>query len=160
MKISCGILIKNVRFLNNRGFTMLEMLFAFSIFLMVVSFFPLVFNYFFKDEPFEARNKVMEWHVFVNQLKKEVRLSDEIVVFDDRIILIKIGQKIQFDKHGSNIRRRLDDKGHEIVLQQVKSIRFEPLKDGVRLTVNDLFNQEHTASFYSFLNLEEEYHDP
>ncbi len=59
MKISCGILIKNVRFLNNRGFTMLEMLFAFSIFLMVVSFFPLAFNYFFKVEPFEARNKVM-----------------------------------------------------------------------------------------------------
>lgn len=101
----------------------------------------------------------MEWHVFVQQLKKEVRLSEEIIVFNDRLILRRNGQSIQFDKHGTNIRRRVDEKGHEIVFQQVERIRFDKLKDGVRLTVNDLFHQQHTASFITFLDLEEDY-DP
>ncbi len=101
----------------------------------------------------------MEWHVFVQQLKKEVRLSDELFVFNDKIILKKDGQTILFDKHGTNIRRRVDDKGHEIVLQQVETVRFDELHDGIRLTVKDIFHQQHTASFISFLNMEADY-DP
>ncbi|WP_313798297.1 competence type IV pilus minor pilin ComGF [Cytobacillus sp.] len=159
MKIFFSNPMKRVKLFNHKGFTMVEMLYAFSIFLIIVSFFPLSFKYLFQNEQFEARNKAMEWHVFVQQLKKEVRLSDEIIVFNDRLILRRDGQSIQFDKHGTNIRRRVDEKGHEIVFQQVERIRFDKLKNGVRLTVNDLFHQQHTASFITFLDLEEDY-DP
>lgn len=154
MKIFFNSPIKSVKHFNDKGFTMVEMLYAFSIFLLIVSFFPLSFKYLFQNEQFEARNKIMEWHVFVQQLKKEVRLSDEMYVFNDRIILWKDGQSIQFDKHGSNIRRRVDEKGHEIVFRQVETVCFDELKDGFRLTVNDLFQQQHAASFISFLDLE------
>lgn len=159
MKIFFNSLMRSVRVFNNKGFTMLEMLYAFSIFLIIVSFLPLSFRYLFQNDLFEARTKTIEWHVFVQQLKKEVRLSEEIAVLSSRIILRKDGQSIQFDQHGTNIRRRVDEKGHEIVLQQVDKIRFDELKDGFRLTVNDIFHQQHTATFISFLDLEEDY-DP
>ncbi|MEH7124510.1 competence type IV pilus minor pilin ComGF [Bacillus sp. JJ1773] len=148
---------RNVKYLNNKGFTMLEMLYAFSIFLLVVSFFPLFFKYIMENEQLENRLRRMEWHVFVNQIKKELRLADEINVSDNRLVLTKHGQIILYEKHGTNLRRRVDFKGHEIVLQQVDSFRFSPIHDGVKLTLNDLNGQKYSVLLYSFIGLEEHY---
>lgn len=40
---------KSVKYSNNKGFTMLEMLFAFAIFLMIASFLPVSINFLFQD---------------------------------------------------------------------------------------------------------------
>lgn len=144
---------KNARFLNNRGFTMLEMLYAFSIFLLVISFFPICIKYLLDHEQLEAKTKRMEWYVFVNQLKKELRLAEEIVVTDDRLFLRKHGQDILFEKYGENLRRRVDYRGHEIVFQKVDAFKFSPLQNGVKLTLIDYYNQSYSASLYSYINL-------
>ena len=136
---------------------MLEMLYAFSIFLLVVSFFPLFFNYFLGNDQIEARLKRMEWHVFVNQIKKELRLAEDINVSDNRLAFTKHGQIILYEKHGNNLRRRVDFKGHEIVLQQVESFQFSPLHDGVKLTLTDLYNQTYSVLLYSFVSLDDNY---
>ncbi len=136
---------------------MLEMLYAFSIFLLVVSFFPLFFKYIMGDEQFETRLNRMEWHVFVNQIKKELRLADEIKVSDNRLVLTKHGQTILYEKHGTNLRRRVDFKGHEIILQQVDSFRFSPIQDGAKLTLSDLYGQNYSVLLYSFVSLDEHY---
>ncbi|WP_231734782.1 competence type IV pilus minor pilin ComGF [Bacillus sp. FJAT-29937] len=148
---------RNVKYMNNKGFTMLEMLYAFSIFLLVVSFFPLFFKYIMGDEQFETRLNRMEWHVFVNQIKKELRLADEIKVSDNRLVLTKHGQTILYEKHGTNLRRRVDFKGHEIILQQVDSFRFSPIQDGAKLTLSDLYGQNYSVLLYSFVSLDEHY---
>ncbi|MBU8879365.1 ComGF family competence protein [Bacillus sp. FJAT-29790] len=136
---------------------MLEMLYAFSIFLLIVSFLPLSFKYLFQNDQFDARTQIMEWHVFVNQLKKEMRGSEVMDVSNERIALRRNGQVILYERYGTNIRRRVDFKGHEIVLQQVGSLQFFRIKNGVKLTVKDLFNQSHASSLYSYIELEEEY---
>lgn len=143
--------------MNNKGFTMLEMLYAFSIFLLVVSFFPLIFKYFMGNDQLEARLKRMEWHVFVNQIKKELRLAEEIIVSDNRLVFTKHGQLILYEKHGTNLRRRVDFKGHEIVLQQVDSFQFSPIRDGVKLTLTDHYDQKYSVLLYSFISLDENY---
>lgn len=155
MKIYLKSHIKNVKCLNNKGFTMVEMLYAFSIFILIVSFFPLSFKYLFQNENYEERNKAMEWQVFVNQLKMDIRFAEELTIFNESIVLLKNGQRIQIDKHGTNIRRRVDNKGHEIALQQIKSLQFDQLTDGFRMTVQDLDNQMHNATMYSFIELED-----
>ncbi|KAB2338976.1 hypothetical protein F7731_02770 [Cytobacillus depressus] len=136
---------------------MLEMLYAFSIFLLIISFFPLTLKYFLDNEQFELRTKRMEWHVFVNQLKKELRLSEELDVYDQRIILKKHGQNIIYERYGANLRRRVDSKGHEIVFQQVDTFQFSRIPDGVKLTLRDLYNQTYSISIYSYINLENDY---
>lgn len=156
MKIFSRIRLKNVTFLNNSGFTMLEMLYAFSIFLLIISFFPLSFKYIFQNDPLDARTQTMEWAVFVNQLKKELRLSDGMTVSPNRIVLSKNGQAILYEVYGTSIRRRVDMKGHEVVLQQVKSVNFEQITDGVKVTVGDSYHQTHSATVHSYIELEEE----
>lgn len=134
---------------------MLDMLYAFSIFLLIVAFIPLSFQFLFHNERFDARTQSMEWEVFLNQLKKEVRLSDEISVISGRLQLQKNGQAVLFEKYGNNIRRRVNVAGHEVVLQQVNAVQFIKIKDGVMVKVEDLYNQSYSAEVYSYLQLDE-----
>ncbi|MBT2687074.1 ComGF family competence protein [Bacillus sp. ISL-47] len=131
---------------------MLEMLFAFSIFLMLVSFLPLSFNFLFHDWKFDARTQRLEWLVFINQLKKEVRLADYADVSNDRIVLKVAGQNVVYEKYGSSLRRRVDLKGHEVVLQQVDSISFTSINGGLEMKVKDTFAQVYSASLYYYID--------
>ncbi|MBP2240863.1 competence protein ComGF [Cytobacillus eiseniae] len=136
---------------------MVEMLLAFSLFLIIASLFSISLTSLLPNDQFDLRYKELEWHVFVAQLKKEIHSAEEMDVENNRLVIRVNGQNVQFDKHGTNIRRRVNDTGHEIVFQQVNSILFERLKDGMNLTVVDLQQQKYTAVFYSFLEMEENY---
>lgn len=133
---------------------MVEMIFAFSIFLIIVSLFPLGLTFLLGNDQVDEKMKRMEWHVFVNQLKKEIRLSEDLTVFDQRMILKKQGQTILYEGYGQNLRRRVDSKGHEIVFQGVKAFEFSRIQDGVQLTLTDHFNQRFQISLYSLIGLE------
>ncbi len=135
---------------------MLEMLYGFSIFLIIVAFLPLSFKLIFQNDRLDGRTQNMEWHVFINQLKKEVRLSEEVSIVNGKLILNKDRQEIQYEKYNTSIRRRVNNTGHEVVLQQIDTVQFDDLKDGVRMTVKDKFSQIHSALIYSFLDLEEQ----
>ncbi|QED48615.1 hypothetical protein FSZ17_15935 [Cytobacillus dafuensis] len=136
---------------------MLEMLYAFSIFLLIVSFFSICMKFLLDNKGLEARVSRMEWQVFVSQLKKELRLSEGLEVYENKIILRKNGQNVSYEKYGTNMRRRVNNEGHEIVLQKVDSFNFTPIRDGMKLTVEDLYNQSHSALLFSYINLEEEH---
>ncbi|WP_141431620.1 competence type IV pilus minor pilin ComGF [Bacillus sp. 03113] len=141
---------------NERGFTLLEMLLAFSIFCVIVAFIPLSFQYLFQSKPIEKRVQSMEWEVFLSQFKKELRTSDDINVINEKIVLQKNNQLISYEKYGTNLRRRVDQAGHEIVLQKVKSLSIKRIKNGVDLTVTDLFDQTHSAPVRLFLDVGKE----
>ncbi|WP_409972334.1 competence type IV pilus minor pilin ComGF [Bacillus sp. Bva_UNVM-123] len=151
--------LKNVSFFNNSGFTMLEMLYAFSIFLIIIAFFPISFTLLFHNERFDAAAQNMEWNVFINQLKKEIRLADEVHVSNGRLLLKKNGQDVLYEKYRTSIRRRVDYSGHEVVLQKIDTVQFEKIKDGVRITVKNNFSETFTAPVYSYLELDKS-HDP
>lgn len=136
---------------------MLEMLYAFSIFLMIISFFPLSVKYFLENDQLEAKLKKMEWHVFVNQLKKELRLAEGLTIYENRILFNKQGQVILYEKYGANLRRRVDLKGHEVVFQEVDSFQFSHIHGGVKLTLNDMYGQSYSVLLYTLINLEESY---
>jgi competence protein ComGF len=145
---------KSVRYFSNEGFTMLEMLFAFSVFLLIVSLLAVSLNFLSQDWKMEARTQRLEWHVFINQLKKEIRLADAVNITPASIVLSIDGQSVLYEKYGSNLRRRVDMKGHEIVLQKLESTTFTPVNGGVEINVLDNFDQEHTASLYYLMDLE------
>ncbi|MDF2038592.1 prepilin-type N-terminal cleavage/methylation domain-containing protein [Bacillus sp. CMF12] len=146
---------KSVKYFNNNGFTMLEMLFAFSIFLMIVSFLPVSFNFLFQDWKMEARTQRLEWHVFINQLKKEIRLADTADISPVSIVLTIDGKSVIYEKYGSNLRRRVDMKGHEIVLQKLDAITFSSFNGGVEINVSDNFDQEQSAFLYYLMDMED-----
>lgn len=146
---------KSVRYFSNKGFTMLEMLFSFSVFLLIVSLMTVSLNFIFQDWKMEARTQRLEWHVFINQLKKEIRLADAVNITPGSIVLTIDGKSVLYEKYGSNMRRRVDIKGHEIVLQKLDAIAFTSVSGGVEINVSDNYDQEHSASLYYLMDMED-----
>ena len=72
-------------------------------------------------------------------------MSEGISVENNRLTFVKNGQSIMYEKYGSNIRRRVDLKGHEIMLQNIKAVTFEPIANGMRISVQDRFDQSEIA---------------
>lgn len=136
---------------NNGGFTLLEMLFAFSIFLVIVAFLPITYRQILDRSPVEIRIQKLEWEVFMSQIKKEVRMSDKIAVRNDRIILERDGSSILYEKYGTSIRRRVDFSGHEIVLQNIAEVRFSEIGNGAMILVRDSRGNEYTGSARSYM---------
>ncbi|KAF0818412.1 MULTISPECIES: competence type IV pilus minor pilin ComGF [unclassified Cytobacillus] len=134
---------------------MLEMLFAFSVFLLIVSLLPVSLNFLSHDWKMEARTQRLEWHVFINQLKKEIRMADASKITPASIVLTVDGKTVLYEKYGSSLRRRVDMKGHEIVLQKLKSISFASANGGVVINVSDNFDQEHSAFLYYLMDMED-----
>ncbi|MCQ6273718.1 ComGF family competence protein [Bacillus sp. V3B] len=142
---------------NNKGFTFVEMICAFSIFLMIVSFFPLCLRLLYQEGFVEERLQKMEWAVFIGQTKKEIRMSDKVSVVGNRLTLVKDGQSIIYERYGSNIRRRVNLKGHEITLQNIKTVTFEEVVNGVRISVLDHFDQNEAYIIRTILDEESLY---
>lgn len=132
---------KYVKPYHNNGFTFIEMIFAFSIFLLIVSLFPLVFQLLSQNGFVEERLQRMEWEVFSAQVKQEVRMCDSLKIENNRMLLRKDKESIMYEKYGSSIRRRVDLKGHEIMLQNIQTVTFEEVIKGVRISVVDQYNQ-------------------
>lgn len=143
--------IKNVKVLNNGGFTLVEMLLTFSIFCIIVSFLPQSFQLMINEQPIEKRIQRLEWEVFISQIKKEVRMSTSITVLNQTILLQKDGETIIYEKYGTNLRRRVDYKGHEILLQNVGSFQFEKLRNAFRLNLIDKYGHEYKEEVRVFI---------
>jgi competence protein ComGF len=107
-----------------------------------------------QEQHLENRIQRMEWEVFSAQVKKEIRISKKMTISNQLVLLEKDGQIISYEKYGTNIRRRVDYKGHEILLQKVQSFRFEKLKNGVRVYVVDLYGYEYEESIYSYIQMD------
>ncbi|PLR76508.1 competence protein comGF [Bacillus sp. V3-13] len=133
---------------------MLEMLYAFAVFLIIVSFAPLSYRLILNDDSMASRLQPMEWEVFASQAKKEIRMSERIEIQGDKLFIEKGGSIILYEKYGSKIRRRVDNAGHEILLQNVSTVEFKGLPSGVVILVKDIYGRAYSLSARSFIGLE------
>ncbi|MFE8702493.1 competence type IV pilus minor pilin ComGF [Cytobacillus sp. FJAT-54145] len=138
--------------LNSKGFTMLEMLFSFSIFCLVSSFIPITFQLVLDHDSVHTRIQKMEWEVFVYQLSKEIQMSEHTNISNNKLELSIGGETISYEKYGSNIRRLVDYRGHEIVLQNVKGSQFNQTGQTIHINVMDTFNQSHEVNIFTYIS--------
>lgn len=142
---------KNVKISNHKGFTMLEMLFSFSIFCLIASLLPIMFQILFDNYSIESRIQKMEWELFVSQLKKEIQSSDFVDVMNGELILRDGEETISYQSFQRVIRRRVDGKGHEVVLQNVETVSFSKKDSKVSVEVKDTLGVGHLAVIHYFL---------
>ncbi|WP_176215129.1 competence type IV pilus minor pilin ComGF [Cytobacillus gottheilii] len=131
---------------------MIDTLLAFTIFLLIMSLIPLTINHIIQGSETDKTIERMKWNIFVQQLKKEVRLSDRVNIENGKLIVSKNQQQIIYEKYGSNIRRRVDGTGHEIVLQNVDRIEYEERINTVLVVMTDLQEETHTSLITPFIN--------
>ncbi|MEK4147348.1 MULTISPECIES: competence type IV pilus minor pilin ComGF [Robertmurraya] len=143
---------RNANDLSESGFTMLEMLFSFSIFCLMISFLPLLFQIIFYDHAVEARIQKMEWELFISQTKKDIQSSDHVEVVNGELILIKGEESISYQKYQNVLRKQVNRKGHEVVLQNVASVTFSKEENAITIEVKDLFHHFNQATIFSFIS--------
>lgn len=137
---------------NEKAFTLLEVLFAFSIFTIIIFFITPVFQIILNNKGSQAELQAMEWQIFCNQIKKEIRLSNRAEVISGRLILTKDTETVQYEKYGSNLRRRVNSTGHEIILQNVSQFSFTILNNAVKVIVTDILGKEYSVTIYPLIN--------
>jgi competence protein ComGF len=146
----------NVHLLNERGFTIAEVLVVFTAFCMLMAFLPLGVKTVLQHEHLDSRVQRLEWEIFNTQLKRETRFSTRLTVDKDKLLLYKSGETVLYEKYGSAVRRRVNYSGHEIILQNVAYLVFSPQTYGYSITVKDLNGKEYTATIRTFVAQEGE----
>ena len=137
---------------NEEAFTLIEALIAFSIFTTIIFFMTPIFQIILTNKDTEASLQAMEWEVFSSQIKKEIRLSTRAEVVSGRLILTKDIETIQYERYGTNLRRRVNSTGHEIILQNVSQFSFTILNNAVKVFVTDLRGREYSVTAFPIVN--------
>jgi competence protein ComGF len=140
-----------VKYRNENAFTLLEVLFAFSIFMTIVFFMVPVLQIVLDNKDSNGRLQEMEWDVFCSQVKKEIRISSKAEVVSGRLVLTVNNESINYEKYGSNLRRRVNSSGHETLLQNVSSVTFTRINNSVKIIIKDVWGKEYNVVVHSYI---------
>jgi competence protein ComGF len=140
-----------VKYRNENAFTLLEVLFAFSIFMTIVFFMAPVLQIVLDNKDSNGRLQEMEWDVFCSQVKKEIRISSKAEVVSGRLVLTVNNESINYEKYGSNLRRRVNSSGHETLLQNVSSVTFTRINNSVKIIIKDVWGKEYNVVVHSYI---------
>lgn len=111
---------------------------------LMTPIFQVILNY--KDS--RAELQWMEWEVFSNQLKKEIRQSTKGEINSGHLVLTRDTETITYEQYGTVIRRRVNSTGNEITLQNVSQYTFVIVNNAVKLTVKDLSGKVYSLTAY------------
>ncbi len=139
---------------NERGFTLVEMLVTFSMMLVILSFISPFLSVLFRsnDEQFNQ----LEWQIFIQQMKMEIREAKEITVSTNHSVSFvnAAGDIVSFEKYTDKMRRRVNRKGHEVLLQNISSVTFELKTNGYLISVLTVDGDNYQAIVSALLRVE------
>jgi competence protein ComGF len=142
---------------SEKGFTLVEMLVSFTLFLLIVSFFPIIIPLAKQTYNPDFSMNEMEWEIFVNQLAMEYREAKEVRIHATTLTFkMENNQIITYERYEDKIRRRVDESGHEVVLQHIKNIMYEQQKERLLIRSTDGVNKVREETITTFLMLAHE----
>lgn len=115
------------------GFTLLEAILSIVILTAIMSILPLMYHWFSAIDRTLSLEEEFEWNIFLIQLRDELGTIDSYRSGTERIYITKNRLSIKYERHTWNIRRQVGDRGHEIVLQNVR--RFDVKEEDPMLLI-------------------------
>ena len=123
---------------NEKGFTLVEMLLSFSMMLLILTFLVMMLQLLFNEN--ERDFNQLEWEVFIQQAKYEAQGSNTISLRNNIVTFARYnGEMVSYEPYQQVIRRRVNGTGHEVLLQNVKSVKYEATSNGIIIEVNDKY---------------------
>ncbi|MCD7033129.1 ComGF family competence protein [Metabacillus sp. GX 13764] len=139
---------------NSRGYTLLNMLFALGVFTIIVSSMLPLISFLLHSSQKSGDLSAFEWEVFSEQLSNEIRQGKQFSVTAEGIDFTNpSGQRVSITRYNDLVRRQVGGKGHEIMLQQIKSIRAEITSTGLAFNLVSKANVSYHLSIPLFQNL-------
>ncbi|MCC3356743.1 competence type IV pilus minor pilin ComGF [Bacillus sp. REN16] len=139
---------------NEKGFTLVEMLVTFSILIVILSFIAPFLGVVFRDN--DKQFNKLEWQILIQQMKMEIREASNLSVSTNSSVTFynAAGDVVSFEKYTDKIRRRVNSKGHELLLQHITEVTFEPRTNGFLITVLTVDGKTYQALISSLTTLE------
>jgi competence protein ComGF len=158
MKKHVSTIIREVRIpmksvsqrLNNNGFTLIEALLSFTVFCMISLCIPLIMKGFSTIKNDMVPPHYYEWNLFNESLRNELWRGESIVITPDKISFLVSGESISYEKYNQSIRRRVNNQGHEVVLQSVDSFSFASIIQGVHMDLEFVGGEKVEGEFFYF----------
>ncbi|WP_160112348.1 competence type IV pilus minor pilin ComGF [Salicibibacter kimchii] len=120
--------------MNDRGFTLLEMVIAMFMFFAVVAVVPILLQT-ANPPSSELSRDDQEIQTWFQEISKEAKYARDFAVEQNRLIITDIdGVERSFRKSGSNLIRSGRTGGHS-VLQNIDGFHAQLVSDGVMITV-------------------------
>ncbi|BCB04716.1 competence type IV pilus minor pilin ComGF [Bacillus sp. KH172YL63] len=136
--------------MNDKGYTLIEAMISFTIFIMISISIPLVMKCFSTIKQDMVPPHYYEWNLFNESLRNELWGGRNVLVTSDKISFTLNNKRISYEKYQGSVRRRVDQKGHEVVLQSVKAFKFSPVRKGVHMDVEFEGDEKAEAALYYF----------
>jgi competence protein ComGF len=132
-------LAKEVR--RENGFTLLDTLFSFSIFLFILFLIPGLLH----TSQLDTIETPYEIEVFFEQANRDVRMAKESFTNDSKLTLLTANNEtISYDLYYSVLRRQVNGTGYEVMLQTIQSVEFSKVLNGVNIQILDIKNLSYT----------------
>ena len=120
---------------NESGFTFLEMLLVLTILLIT---FPFIIFLFQQMQQVDMEGDISVHHFFTI-LSRDVLKAHDVYHENNRLyFVINEHETATIERYNQVIRRRVNDKGHEIYIRDIQSLFIQPLEYGFHLTVTTL----------------------
>ncbi|MFD6439300.1 competence type IV pilus minor pilin ComGF [Peribacillus sp. NPDC060186] len=139
---------------KNDGFTIIEMLFSLMIVMTTSIFILQLFSIIHTQ--LESKDKLhpKEWEIFTMQMQQEVRGAKSQDVIENKLYLLSGDQLSFIEQYEDKLRRRVNGKGHEVILQNISKFQVE--KDGnvIVLNITDNAGNNVIRRFHPFFKSE------
>ncbi|MFP7493643.1 competence type IV pilus minor pilin ComGF [Terribacillus saccharophilus] len=121
-----------MHFSNEKGFTLLEALITLSILILILATIPPLFAPLTKSMDTEASSVRQALHF----ITMEVHKGTSVRVEDDRLLIQnQQGRTAVFEQYKDMIRRRVNEKGHEIYLHHINDLTISSDEFTIVVTV-------------------------
>lgn len=143
----------NLRYgkIGQNGHTLLEMLLVIFILLTLTITFPQLFKVLTSWSIKSSSLHQFEWEIAISQLTMDIRETNEIEIENERLIL-RSGEVVLYEQYGQVLRRRVNHLGHEIILQNIQSVQFYHIQDGIKVEVEDLEGKKYERKIFTWTN--------
>lgn len=135
---------------NDEGFTLLDALMSLLVFSIISLSFPIIMKAFVTIKSESVPPRYYEWNLFSESLRSELWGGVNIMVSPERFSFEKGGELITYERYQNSIRRKVNDRGHEVVLQSIHSITFSQVPQGVKVEIDFQKGERVESEFYYF----------
>ncbi|MFP7477776.1 competence type IV pilus minor pilin ComGF [Terribacillus saccharophilus] len=117
---------------NNKGFTLLEALFALGILMLILASVPLLLAPLTQDTKSEAVSVRQALHF----ISMEVHKGSTVYIAGDRLyIQDQQGRTAVFEQYKDMIRRQVEEKGHEVYLHHIEDLKITQDSSSIDISV-------------------------
>ena len=128
---------------NEQGYTLLNTLISLMLILLIL---PLIYQVYFEVSSLnKIDNSYEKFFIFI---KDDINRASKVSVSDHQIIFeLYDGKSAIIEKYNDQLRRRVDNKGHEIYLRDINSFNIIKLDYGMRLSVISKMGVKYEKDF-------------